>query len=122
MSVLSIFRVLAAEFASVNDDTVNTWISLAEPLVNSKRFGNLYEQAVALMTAHNMKMGGVGGLDPINPMISSYSEGDVSINFNINQKDNMSADGELSLTSYGVKFISLRRKTFPAIMSAAEGY
>ena len=61
MTVLEAFRMMAAEFGQVPDETVEQWITLAGPLVSKKRFGPLYVQAVALLAAHKMKLAGFGG-------------------------------------------------------------
>ena len=63
--ILDIFRILAAEFASVEDPTVLQWIDLTTPMVSRKQFGNLYEQAVALLAAHRMKIAGCGEDQPL---------------------------------------------------------
>ena len=78
MTVLETFRMMAAEFQRVPDETVEQWITLAGPLVSKKRFGPLYVQAVALLTAHKMKLAGFGesGMEgvPVNGGgVSSYT-------------------------------------------------
>ena len=57
---LEIFRVVAVEFAKEDDATVGLWLNLTAPLVSRKRFGEVYGQALALLTAHRMKTAGVG--------------------------------------------------------------
>jgi hypothetical protein len=63
MTTLEIFRIMAAEFAETDDTTVQIWIDLTTPLVSRKRFGKMYNQALALLTAHRMKTAGVGTTD-----------------------------------------------------------
>ena len=131
--VIKIFRLMAAEFAAVDDDTVTAWIELTSTLVSRKRFGNLWSQALALYTAHRMKVAQVGvvaGEDPmgdigkINPgnlsRVASYSEGEVSISFNSNQAQLTQTDAELAMTEYGVQYLSLRRMRIASITSAGE--
>lgn len=66
MDTLTIFRIIAKEFAGVADEEVLLWISLCEPFVSAKRFGKLYCQALALLTAHRMKLANVGASENRN--------------------------------------------------------
>ncbi len=132
MDVLSVIRLTAPEFASVADDTVQTWISLCKPLVSRRKFGKLWEQALALFTAHRMKLSGVGstGTDPLQDInnigigglmrVGSYSEGETSISFNNNLQQYTGNDAEFSLTQYGIQYVSLRRMRIIPIVSAGE--
>ena len=132
--VLSIFRIIAPEFANtVDDDTVSGWIELTEPLISQRRFGRIYYQALALLTAHRMKMsnagaaendplkGDVGNIGVGNLMrVGSFSEGQTSIGFNHNIAQYTATDAELGLTEYGIQFLTLRRMRIVPIVSAAE--
>ena len=114
MTVLEAFRMMAAEFGQVPDETVEQWITLAGPLVSKKRFGPLYVQAVALLAAHKMKLAGFGGDGmegiPVNGGgVSSYTEGGTSVSFNTSQQTNLVSDAEYGLSNYGTQFLSLRR-------------
>ena len=133
MTVLEVFRLMAVEYSSVDDDTVQQWAELTAPLVSRKQFGKLYEQGVALLTAHRMKVAGVsggqtgqveesGGLqmsiaDTLR--VSSYSEGSTSISFS-NAVLTGSADSELTLTEYGVQFMKLRSMVIIPIRCSGE--
>jgi hypothetical protein len=132
-SVLRIFRIMATEFAGLDDDTVLAWIELTAPLISKRRFGNLWAQALALLTAHRMKManaGNVNGDDPLADVgeigvgnlmrVGSYSEGEVSIGFNHNISQYTGANAELALTEYGIQYLSLRRMRIMPIVSAGE--
>ena len=55
-----IFRLVATEFDVLNDETVEAWLNLTAPLISKKVFGKLYDQAIALLTAHRLKMAGYG--------------------------------------------------------------
>lgn len=127
---LTAFRVLAAEFATVDDDTVNNWIELTAPLVSKKRFGRLYGQALALLVAHRMKMsgafdeatgeeGGVLGSVAGGLRVASYSEGETSVSFN-NSVSMLEDDAELTLTAYGTQYKTLLRMVIVPIMSSGE--
>ena len=128
---LKILRLLAAEFSEVDDETVQTWIDLTVPLVSRKKFGNVYEQALALLTAHRMYIAGVGEKSDDMTLnlgniaagkirhISSYSEGNVSVSFNHEQGDlNTDSDAYYGLSKYGVDFLNLRDKHIMPITSS----
>ena len=130
--ILKIFRMAAGEFANVDDELVGEWIELTRPLVSKKRFRHLWTQALAFLTAHRMKMSGVGiapGDDPMADInnigvgtfmrIGNYSEGEVSVGFNGNITQFTDSDAEYALTPYGVQFLRLRRMIM-SITSAGE--
>lgn len=130
---LKVFRIVAAEFAAVDDETVNTWIDLTAPLVSRKRFGKLYDQALALLTAHRMKMAAVGSdesaggaFDDIGGAgvafkIGSYTSGGESVSFNSAAlTSQLSADAEYTQTMYGIQYISLRNRCAISIINAGE--
>ena len=129
-SVLATFRMIAPEFEKTHNKIVNAWIALTEPLVSKKRFGNLYIQALAFLTAHRMKMSGMDiqdektkeQLDKIGILlrsgVGSFSEGQTSIS--LNHSTGSSEEDELALTEYGLQFLSLRRKRIVPIVSSAE--
>lgn len=56
MEAFEIIRAAMTEFAQVEDDRVKDFISLAEPLISKRKFGKLYPQALAYLTAHKMWM------------------------------------------------------------------
>jgi len=128
-----IIRLVAPEFSGVADETVADWINLTSPLVGRRKFGGLYEQALALLTAHRMKLANVGapvGEDPLGDIggigagnlmrVANYSEGEVSIGFNGNMTQYTAADAELALTPYGIQYLNLRRMRIIPIVSAGE--
>lgn len=57
---LGILRTIAPEFKAVSDDEAQQFLVLSAPLVSRKKFGELYDQAVALLAAHRMKLAGYG--------------------------------------------------------------
>lgn len=131
MTVLEIFRLTAGEFSSVPDDTIQQWAELTAPLVSRRRFGKLYEQAVALLTAHRMKLSGQydakgegaasSGIGSIADTlrISSYSEGATSVSFNNTAADTESCS-DLGLTAYGVQYSNLRGMVIIPIKCSGE--
>lgn len=131
MTALEIFRLIAVEFSAVGDETVRQWLKLTAPLVSRRQFGKLYEQAVALLAAHRMKVSGAEGVQEAGGggmqlgigetlRISSYSEGSTSVSFN-NAASGLSTDSDLSLTSYGVQYLALRRMCVIPIKCSGEG-
>lgn len=124
MTALEIFRLVATEFSGMKDDKVSQWLELTSPLISKRVFGKLYDQALALLTAHRLKMAGYGdnsyGTVGDTLRIGSYSEGETSIGFTVNQATNLLVDAELTLTPYGLEYLSLRRLVVIPIRSAGE--
>ena len=94
MDAFEIIKKTMGEFADVPDDTVQTFISLAEPLISKKRFRKLYPQALAYLAAHKMKMSGLG------------------------KTGNTATDSEFGLTVYGMQYLNLRKRCIVTIVSA----
>mgnify|MGYP001124745490 CR=1 FL=1 len=124
MTPIEIFRLVATEFSSMEDTTVSQCLELTSPLISKRVFGKLYDQALALLTAHRLKMAGYGdssyGTVGDTLRIGSYSEGETSIGFTVNQATNLLVDAELTLTPYGLEYLSLRRLVVIPIRSAGE--
>ena len=124
MTALEIFRLVATEFSSMKDAKVSQWLELTAPLISKRVFGKLYDQALALLTAHRLKMAGYGdnsyGTVGDTLRIGSYSEVETSIGFTVNQPKNLLVDAELTLTPYGLEYLSLRRLVVIPIRSAGE--
>lgn len=130
MTVLDAFRRLAPEFQAVDDNDVDAWIEMTKPLCGKRVFGNMWEQAVALRTAHRMKMAGYPldsqGVASTGPGsvstgfgVASYTEGSTSVSFN-NANVNTGTDAEFALTPYGLQYLQLRRGHVMTIRSAGE--
>ncbi len=121
MDAFDIIKATMKEFSDVPEPDIKVYIELSAPLVSKKRFGNLYEQAVAYLAAHRMKMDGrgatVGGFGSMGNMvgISSISEGEVSVSFTAS-----SSDSELGLSVYGMQFLQLRRSCIVPILCSGE--
>ena len=133
-SVLCIFRLIAPEFADIDEETVKAWIHLTDPLVDSRRFGKLHDQVLALLTAHRMKLAHTGVSAEDDPLadignigmgnlmrVNSYKEGQTSITFNHDQAALcLETDAEYALTEYGIQYLTLRRKRIMPLVSAVE--
>ncbi len=123
MNAIEIIRATMTEFDEVPDDTVNVYLSLAEPLISKKRFGKMYQQALAYLAAHKMKLSGLGissGMCSIGDTIglASVSEGETSVSFFNNQAGNTATDSEFGRTVYGMQYLQLRKRCIVTIVSA----
>lgn len=124
ITALETVRLIGSEFSEVSDETIEKWLELSKPLISAKKFGTTYHQALALLTAHRLKMAGYG--DNSNAsigdamLVNSYSEGEASVSFAASQNTNLMADAELALTVYGLQFLTLRRSCIMSIISAGE--
>ena len=127
MTVIETIRLVGSEFKDVPDAELKQWIELVSPMVGKKQFGKLYEQALAYLVCHKMKMTGKGenplgelGTIGIGFAVGSVSEGGSSISFGANQSSNIATDAELGLTAYGVQYLSLRRMVIVPIRCSGE--
>lgn len=117
LTTLQIFRMIATEYSNVKDEDVEQYIEFSKPLISEKRFGNLYERGLALLTAHTMKRsgvinnagesGGAGNLQELKSAgVSSYTEGSVSVSFQSSSTtSNVSSD--FDNTIYGKQYLEL---------------
>ena len=84
MELLTLLRTIAPEFEELEDTVLQTWLDLTQPLVSKSAFGAAYEQAVAYLAAHRMKMAGLGESGAFGSAIdragvTSYTEGSTSV-------------------------------------------
>lgn len=127
MTAIEIVRLIGAEFSEVDEDTISKWIEIVKPMVSKKQFGDLYEQAIAYLVCHKLKMAG-NGQNPLGEIgaigvgfsIGSVSEGGTSVSFGAGQSSNLATDAELALTSYGLQYLSLRRLVIIPIRCSGE--
>ena len=113
MDLPSLLRLIAPEFASTDEETVQQWIDLTKTLVSDTAFGAAYEQAVAYLTAHRMKMAGLGETGMFGNMaeragVASYTEGSTSVSG--------AEDSSLALTPYGLEYLRLRKTIIPIMV------
>ena len=129
MTALEMIRVIGTEFADVADSVLEQWIEIVKPMVSKKQFGKLYEQGIAFLVCHRLKMAGYGknplgnefSMSSLGFGVSSVSEGGSSISFGASQSSNLSPDAELALTSYGTEYLSIRRMVIVPIHVSGEG-
>ena len=120
--VVNTLKIVAPEFKTLSDDDIQKWIDLAEPFVSKKVFGNLYNQAIAYLSAHFMKMSGLGdtseGTVGDSMRVASVSEGNTSVSYNTSLFSGDKADSELNLSVYGIAYKRIRSSVVIPIISA----
>ena len=128
MTAIEIVRLIGAEFAAVEDENLEKWIEVVRPMASKKQFGKLYEQAIALLVCHKLKIAGYGenplgdlGAVGIGLTVGSVSEGGSSVSFGANAASMLAKDAELGLTTYGAQFLSIRRMVIVPIHCGGEG-
>ena len=127
MKAIEIIRLIGGEFATVKDEDLEKWIEVVRPMVSRKQFGDLYEQGIAWLVCHKLKMAGFGenplgdiGTIGIGFAVGSVSEGGSSISFGATQSSNLAADAEVGLTVYGGQYLQLRRMVIVPIHCSGE--
>ena len=105
---LEIFRLIAPEFAAVNDDTVTAYLDLASNFVCSGKYGKSINLDIALMAAHIMASPGGYSNDGSTSAgrITSRKEGDLQITYG----SVSDSSDYLSGTTYGNLLKALLRK------------
>ncbi len=128
MTAIEIIRLIGNEFKDIDDTVIENWLEIVRPMVSKKQFGKLYEQALAYLVCHKLKMSGFGenplgdiGNIGVGFSLSSVSEGGSSISFGANQSSNTANDAELGLTAYGTQYLTLRRAVIVPIHCGGEG-
>lgn len=127
MKAIQYIRLIGKEFISLTDAELHLWVEMVRPMVSRKQFGKLYEQAIAYLVCHKLKMAGYGE-NPLGDMgaigigfaVGSVSEGGSSISFGANQSSNLATDAELGLTGYGVQYLNIRRMVIVPIHCSGE--
>ena len=133
MSLHDYIRMLAPEFNNVGDDAINDWIEFCKPFVSKKQFGKLYNQSLALLVCHKMKVAGLGenilgssvtgsaGVVGAGYSMSSVSDGGTSISFaSSGGIGNTATDVELTQTVYGSQFLQIRKMVVVPIHISGE--
>lgn len=120
MELLTLLRTIAPEFEELEDTVLQTWLDLTQPLVSKSAFGAAYEQAVAYLAAHRMKMAGLGKEGAFGSLadrtgVVSYSEGATSVSFG-NNTGIAGAESALSLTTYGAEYLRLKQTIIPIMV------
>ena len=121
MELLTLLRTIAPEFEKLEDTVLQTWLDLTQPLVSKSAFGAAYEQAVAYLAAHRMKMAGLGESGAFGSAIdragvTSYTEGSTSVSFGSGASSAAAADSSLTQTPYGLEYLRLRQAIIPIMV------
>ena len=129
MTAVEIIRLIGPEFNDMDDEKLEKWVEIVKPMVSKKQFGTLYEQALAYLVCHKMKMAGegssplgeeLGNINTFGFALSSVSEGGSSISFGASQNSNIAKDAEYGLTSYGMQYLNLRKLVIVPIHVSGE--
>ena len=127
MTIVEMIRVIGPEFSTVDEIAIEDFIEIVLPMVSKKQFGNLYNQAVAYLVCHKMKMAGLGdnplgdlGMIGVGFAVGSVSEGGSSVSFGANQSSNLASDAELGLTAYGIQYLQIRLSVIVPIHCSGE--
>lgn len=114
MTAIEIIRVIGSEFKDVEEDVIEQWIEIFRPMVSKKQFGKLYDQALALLICHKMKMAGMGEntLGDLSAAangfsVASVSDGGSSISFANVGAGNLTTNAEFAMTPYGTQYLQL---------------
>lgn len=108
LTALQVFRIIAPEFSTVDDDDVNSKMLIASLFLCPDAYGDAYNVALALMTAHMMALpGGVnGGYSSSSSKVTQMKEGDLSISYSSLSDSNSTWLGQ---TTYG-QLLSILQK------------
>lgn len=127
--VIAVLKAIAPEYKEMAEEELKVWIEIAEPYISEKKFGNLYYQAMAYLTAHKMSLNmpstGEESEKSVKATmhIASFAEGSTNISFNNPAASGATdADAEYLLTAYGLQFLSIRKQCIvPIAISGMKG-
>ena len=121
MTQLEIFRKIAPEFSDISDDDVLEMLDFMGETLSKKRFGKMYDRAVALLAAHQFTLQRLIANDEAAGAAASITagqlvmekEGDLQRQYggNASQVAAVSgndADSLLKKTAYGLQYLTLR--------------
>ena len=98
------FRDIFPEFSEYSDTKVNFYLSQAIKLTNEDNFGELYSNAVYLLTAHFLVIS-----DPSNAKNgakTSERAGDLSVGYSVGNGNNLGFE-QYKQTQYGLQYLSI---------------
>ena len=130
MDIIEYVKMVSEEFRKWPEDEIAKWVEFCKPMVSKKQYGKLYDQALALLICHKMKMAGLGD-NPLGEMsklsnaysASSISDGGSSISFQSSGVGNLTTDAEYTMTIYGTQYLQLRRMAIvPIHVSGEDGF
>jgi hypothetical protein len=101
MATPTMVRGIASNLSSLSDDEIQTFLDLAKAWVGEAAWGSKYPVALAYMAAHLATLSSQKGAG----QMTSESVGPVSKSY----ASHGGSGDELSTTSYGATFLSLRK-------------
>lgn len=111
------FRLVFSEFADENvfpQSTIYFWMNLAQKICSEERFGDVYKQALFLLTAHKLsiwfsaqKSAQSGNYGKTAGQVQSKSVGGASITYATASDNGNWSEGDLILTAYGRAYLEL---------------
>ncbi len=128
MTAQEIIKIVGEEFKDVDDEVIDQWVEIFAPMVSKKQFGKLYEQALAFLICHKMKIAGLGETTIGGDLsaaangfsVASVSDGGSSISFANIGAGNLATDAEFGMTSYGTQYLQLRKMCVVPIHVSGE--
>lgn len=126
MTQLEMFRKIAPEFAQISDEEVQGMLDLVGDILSKKRFGKMYDRAVALLAAHQFTLQtlitndeNAGAATSLTSgALVSEREGDLQRSYGgmaSSSGDDM--DSLLKKTVYGLQFLTLRSMCIVPVMT-----
>ena len=117
MTQLELFRKIAPELDTFDDEEVNDVLCFIGDTVSKKQFGKVYDRAVALLAAHQLTLQNIirndengGAATSITAgAITSEREGDLQRSYggHTSWSSGSSADDLLKKTVYGLQYLTL---------------
>lgn len=127
MTQLEIFRKIAPEFKQIPDDEVQGMLDLAGDILSKKRFGKMYDRAVALLAAHQFTLQTMIANDEnagaatslTSGALVSEREGDLQRSYSgmASSSSGDDMDSLLKKTVYGLQFLTLRSMCVVPVMT-----
>jgi len=113
-AILSVFRVVAGEFATTADATVEAWISIEVARLSASAFGTALNEAVARRVAHELTLqtrnAAAAGSGAAVGGVTSARTGDLSLNYG-GSGLTVGSDAEAAYyqqTNHGLRYLYLR--------------
>ena len=130
--VIAILKAIAPEYKEMGEDDLRIWVELSEPYISESKYGKLYYQALAYLTAHKLSLnapvekkeegGSISTSVKSTMNVASFSEGSTSISFNnpstSSSGGSSSADAEYLQTVYGLQFMDIKKQCIVPIAIA----
>lgn len=121
---VSEFNCIFPEFKELKDPFVNRYLITVEKILDVVAWGDLYDDAVGLVTAHNIalaneasKAGTKGGISGSHGQLISASAAGMASSFAPFQTNDKSLHQQYySKTTYGQQFLALQRVILPIAM------